>query len=243
MRLPAHTKRWQDLFWNELHPYPKMILSYCYDNANIAGFVDYNCNLWLTQIKGKLDSRYPEFTKKDLLNSLSDLKEKLISDGKNKLFIKDFLKHQMKLPLKKGNVDDNQIIMNLQSNLQRFNNAPEILEILNNVEEEKKLESVKKKSSKKRVVSSEFIAPKVEEFIDYFSENGFDEDLAIRAWKSYDSNNWHDSQNTPVRNWKQKCQNNWFRPENKKTEKGEGKSKIQTTMSVVEKMTKNPNLA
>ena len=68
MRLHAHTKRWQDLFWNELHPYPKMILSYCYDNADSAGFIDYSCSLWLTQMKGKLDSRYPEFTKKDLLN-------------------------------------------------------------------------------------------------------------------------------------------------------------------------------
>lgn len=241
MRLHAHTKRWQDLFWNELHPYPKMILSYCYDNADSAGFIDYSCSLWLTQMKGKLDSRYPEFTKKDLLNSLSDLKEKLISDGKHKLFIKDFLKHQMKLPLKKGNAEDNQIIMKLQSNLQRFNNASEIQEILNNIEEEKKLEPVKKKTSKKKEQSPNFIPPTVEEFIEYFEENNFDEELARRAWKSYDSNNWHDSQDTPVKNWRQKCQNNWFRPENKKTEKTEKKSKLETTMSVVEEMTRNPN--
>jgi hypothetical protein len=241
MRLPAHTKRWQDLFWNELHPYPKMILSYCYDNADLAGFIDYSCPLWLTQMKGKSDSRYPEFTKTDLLNSLSDLKEKLISDGKNKLFIKDFLKHQMKLPLKKGNTDDNQIILKLQSNLQRFNNAPEILEILNNIEEEKHIETVKKKPTKKKEKSIKLTPPKVEEFIEYFSENGFDEELARRAWRSYDSNDWKDSQDTPVRNWRQKCQNNWFRPENKKTEKEEKKSKLQTTMSVVEEMTRNPN--
>lgn len=243
MRLHAHTKRWQDLFWNELHPYPKMVLSYCYDNANSAGFVDYNCNLWLTQIKGKIDIRYPEFTKKDLLNSLSDLKEKLISDGKNKLFIKDFLKHQMKLPLNKGNVDDNQIIMKLQSNLQRFNNAPEILEILNNVEEENKSEPTKKRVIKKKQHSTEFIPPTIEEFIHYFEGNGFDEELARRAWNSYNSNNWHDSKDNPVRNWRMKCQNNWFRAENKKTDKVEKKSKIETTMSVVEKMTKNPNIA
>lgn len=241
MRLHAHTKRWQDLFWNELHPYPKMILSYCYDNADSAGFIDYSCSLWLTQMKGKIDSRYPEFTKKDLLNSLSDLKEKLISDGKHKLFIKDFLKHQMKLPLKKGNVEDNQIIMKLKSNLQRFNNASEIQEILNNIEEEKKSEPVKKKTTKKKEHSIDFKPPTVEEFIKYFKENEFDEELAVRAWRSYDSNDWKDSMDKPVRNWRQKCQNNWFRPENKKSEKGEKKSKLETTMSVVEEMTRNPN--
>ena len=147
----------------------------------------------------------------------------------------------MKLPLKKGNTEDDKIILKLQSNLQRFNNAPEIQEILNNIEEEKKLEPVKKKTSKKKEQSPNFIPPTVEEFIEYFEENNFDEELARRAWKSYDSNNWHDSQDTPVKNWRQKCQNNWFRPENKKTEKTEKKSKLETTMSVVEEMTRNPN--
>lgn len=237
MRLHAHTKRWQDLFWNELHPYPKMILSYCYDNADSAGFIDYSCSLWLTQMKGKLDSRYPEFTKKDLLNSLSDLKEKLISDGKNKLFIKDFLKHQMKLPLKKGNIEDNQIIMKLQSNLQRFNNAPEILEILNNIEEEKKAEPIKKTTRTKKA-PVEFVAPTIDEFISYFLENGFDEDLAKRAWNGYNVADWHDKNGDAVKNWKQKCQTTWFRPDNKPNVKGEKQSKTGTSMSVADELTR-----
>lgn len=242
MRLHAHTKRWQDLFWNELHPYPKMILSYCYDNADSAGFIDYSCSLWLTQMKGKLDSRYPEFTKKDLLNSLSDLKEKLISDGKHKLFIKDFLKHQMKLPLKKGNTEDNQIIMKLQSNLQRFNNASEIQEILNNIEEEKKVEPTKK-SIKIKKVTTEFIAPTIEEFSDFFIENGYRKEIAEKAWHGYNDAKWHDSKGSKVFSWKQKVRNNWFNPDNKEDApiKGEKKSKLETTMSVVEEMTRNPN--
>lgn len=240
MSIIVKTTRWSDLYWNDLHPYPKIVLCYIYDNCNNSGIIEFNSKLWLTQLKGKLDSRYPEFTKKDLLNSLFDLKEKLISDGKNKLFVKDYLKHQMKLPLKKGIIEHEQIIINLKSNLQRFNNAPEILEILNNIEEENKVEPTKKKPSKK-TSTSEFIAPSIDEFVDYFIENGFDEDLAKRAWKGYSDNKWRDSKDNPVRNWRQKCQNNWFRPENKKTEKEEKKSKIHTTMSVVEKMTKNPS--
>lgn len=238
MKILVSTQRWQDLYWNDLHPYPKILLCYCYDNANSAGFVDYNCNLWLTQIKGKLDSRYPEFTKKDLLNSLSDLKEKLISDGKNKLFIKDFLKHQMKLPLRKGNIEDNQIIMKLQSNLQRFNNAPEILEILNNIEEEKKVESIKKNTKVKKTVT-EFIAPTMQEFVDYFIENDYSEDVGKRAWTGYHEAKWHDSKGNPVKNWRQKCQNNWFKPEHKNGfSKGEKISKTGTSMSVSDELTR-----
>jgi hypothetical protein len=236
------TTRWQDSYWNDLHPYPKIVLCYIYDNCNNSGIIEFNSNLWLTQLKGKLDKRYPEFTKEDLLNSLSDLKEKLVSDGKKKLFIKDFLKHQMKLPLKKGNLEDNQIILNLQSNLQRFNNAPEILEILNNVEEEKKVEPIKK-TTKVKKNTTEFIAPTIEEFVDFFVENGYRKDIGEKAWNGYNDAKWHDSKGTKVFSWKQKVRNNWFNPENKEgsDSKGDKKSKLQTTMSVVAEMTRNPN--
>ncbi len=244
MAVLVKTSRWQDLYWNELHPYPKILLCFLYDTAN-AGFVDYNCNLWLAQLKGKLDERYPTFTKNDLMNSLEDLKEKLISDGKNKLYIKDFLRHQAKLPLKRGNNEDNQIISKLQSNLQRFNNAPEIQEILNNVEEENKAEPIKKTtrtSTRTKSPTTEFIAPTLEEFLDYFIENDYSEDVGKRAWKGYHDAKWHDSRGNKVLNWKQKCQNNWFKPEHKNgLAKEEKKSKLETTMSVVERMTTNPN--
>lgn len=231
------TTRWQDSYWNDLHPYPKIVLCYIYDNCNNSGIIEFNSNLWLTQLKGKLDKRYPEFTKEDLLNSLSDLKEKLISDGKKKLFIKDFLKHQMKLPLKKYNAEDNQIILNLQSNLQRFNNAPEILEILNNIEEEKKVEPIKKTTRTKKV-PVEFVAPTIDEFISYFLENGFEEELAKRAWNGYHVANWHDKNGHPVKNWRQKCQTTWFRPDNKPKEKGEKISKTGTSISVADELTR-----
>jgi len=231
------TTRWNDLYWNELHPYPKILLCYLYDTADY-GFVDYNCNLWMTQLKGKLDSRYPEFTKKDLMNSLEDLKEKLISDGKNKLFIKDFLKHQMKLPLKKGNTEDDKIILKLQSNLQRFKNAPEIIEILNNIEEEKKVESVKK-TTKVKKTATEFTAPTIDEFVDFFIENGYKKEIAEKAWHGYNDAKWHDSKGTKVFSWKQKVRNNWFNPENKAGfNKGEKISKTGTSMSVADELTR-----
>lgn len=163
----VQTQRWRDLFWNELHPYPKILLCYIYDNADSAGFIDYSASLWLTQLKGKSDNKYSEFTKKDLLNSLADLKDKLVSNGKNKLFIKDFLKHQKKLPLIRGNEESDSIIEKLKSNLFKFNNAKEIQDILDSVKEPEIIEE-SVVTNQKRNTAKKFVAPSYEVFKEYY---------------------------------------------------------------------------
>ncbi|HOV97869.1 MAG TPA: DUF6291 domain-containing protein [bacterium] len=60
-----------------------------------------------------------------------------------------------------------------------------------------------------------FIAPTPEDVIKYFKENGYDENLASRAFKYYDTANWKDSKGKQVKNWKQKMQGVWFKEENK----------------------------
>jgi hypothetical protein len=75
-------------------------------------------------------------------------------------------------------------------------------------------------SSKKQVESrkqKDMVPPTVEEVILYFTENGFSESLARRAFKSYSVADWHDSQGKKVMNWKQKMINVWFKEENKGT--------------------------
>jgi uncharacterized protein YdaU (DUF1376 family) len=63
--------------------------------------------------------------------------------------------------------------------------------------------------------SKEFVAPTLEEFKNYFNENGFTSELGERAWKGYDAAGWKDSNGNPVKNWKQKCQHVWFSDSNK----------------------------
>lgn len=63
-----------------------------------------------------------------------------------------------------------------------------------------------------------FVAPTLDEFKTYFLQNGFSLELAERAWKGYDSAQWHDSNGNKVRNWKQKCHNVWFKSENKEAQ-------------------------
>jgi len=161
----AESKKWQDNFYVELHPYPKLVLNYIYDNCQ-AGFIEYIPNLWLTQIQGIIkDKKYPIFTKNDLINSLSDLKIKLLSDGKKKLFIKDYLKHQKKLPLISGIEENDWIIDKLTSNLEGFGNPKEISDILKNVRDIKEIEKENKKKVKEK---KRFVVPLREEFKEYY---------------------------------------------------------------------------
>ena len=75
--------------------------------------------------------------------------------------------------------------------------------------------SVSDSVSVSKINTKVFIAPTPEDVIKYFKENGYDENLAIRVFKYYDTANWKDSKGKQVKNWKQKMQGVWFKEENK----------------------------
>lgn len=66
----------------------------------------------------------------------------------------------------------------------------------------------------KGVLRGKFIPPSSQEVIDYFKQNGYREEVAIKAYNGYDVNNWIDSRGKPIKNWKQKMIQVWFSPEN-----------------------------
>lgn len=225
----VETSRWNDSFFIELSPYAKITLCLLYDRSNEAGIFDAHIPSMEVQLK---------MNKESIKNALIELKPLLLSDGKNKLFIKEFLRHQMKLPLRRGSVENDWIISKLQSNLQRFNNAPEILEILNNIEDEKKVEPVKKIVKVKKE-PNELIIPSIEEFSDFFVENGYRKDIGENTWRGYNDAKWHDSKGNKVFNWKQKVRHNWFKPYNEiGYNKEVSKSKTNVSFSVSEELTR-----
>ena len=73
---------------------------------------------------------------------------------------------------------------------------------------------VKESKVKKKKVNI-FIPPILDDVKQYFKENGYKEDTAIKMFKSYSINDWKDSNDKPVKNWKQKAINVWFKDENK----------------------------
>jgi len=60
-----------------------------------------------------------------------------------------------------------------------------------------------------------FIAPRKENVINYFVENGYTATAGEKAFEYYNIADWHDASGKKIKNWKQKMQGVWFKPENK----------------------------
>jgi hypothetical protein len=82
--------------------------------------------------------------------------------------------------------------------------------------ERKRKEIKEKKESKRKGVYNMFLPdPEINEFIQFFTDNGFDKNIAEEAWHRYDANNWHDSNGVKIENWKRQVKLVYFRKENK----------------------------
>jgi DNA-binding MarR family transcriptional regulator len=75
-----------------------------------------------------------------------------------------------------------------------------------------------------------FVPPTEDEVKVFFRENGYTEEVAIRAFKHYEDNDWKDSYNNKVLNWKSKMRNNWFKDQYKIQE---SKIKVRDTFGSI----------
>lgn len=234
MKRLVETERWRDSFFVELHPNAKLLLSYIYDTCNDAGFIDLNWAIWESQLNMPKD-----FIK----TSLNALQKLLLSDKKKKLFIKDFLKHQRKLPLIKGNEESDLIIEKLESNLKKFNDAPEILEILNSVRlPEKEEEKESTRSPRKK-----FSAPKYEVFEEYYLSEKPETDIEnIKdLYDHYVKVGWKTTSGTKISDYEAAIRNAIRRDEKKSNTyqgqrqyKNDKPSRTEVTLNVVDTLKK-----
>ena len=84
----------------------------------------------------------------------------------------------------------------------------------NNATKESKVKE--SKEEKKKIKKKSFSPPIRNEVIQFFLDNGFSEESAIKAFNYYQEGSWIDSRGAPVQNWKQKMRGVWFKDENKK---------------------------
>ena len=238
MKRLVETDRWRDSWFIELHPFSKLLLSYLYDNCDDAGFIDLNYSVWSVQLR---------MEKIHIIESLKELKPALLSDTKKKIFIKDFLKHQKKLPLIKGNEEHEWIMLKLKSNADKFNNSNFILDIINN---QMVIKESKTKGSNSNKVRKTFVEPTFEELKEYYLS---EEPNAILTdiqdiYDHYVSCGWTVGKNKPMVDWqsavrkairnKIKFSNNRinFNSNNNDTKKT---SRTETTLSVVDELKQN----
>jgi hypothetical protein len=105
----SNTEKWKDLWFSNLSPHGKLLFFYFVENCDNAGFFEVNKKFMLF---------HTGFTEQELLSAGTEIKKSYIrsKDG-NKLWFKNFLKYQKKLPLNSLNNSHKQIISLLQENL------------------------------------------------------------------------------------------------------------------------------
>jgi len=235
MKRLVETDRWKDSWFIELHPNAKLLLSYLYDNCDDGGFIDLNYSLWSTQLNMQKDF---------IVTSLKALQSVLLSDTKKKLFIKDFLLHQKNLPLTKGVEKDDWIITKLKNNLSKFNDAPEIFNILDNhITDPNEIKTTKGRVSKKKT----FVEPTFEELKAYYLKEKPDANLSAieDIYDHYVGCGWVVGKNKPMVDW-EACVRRAIRNEEKfsksKTNYGSSenkKSRTEVILSVADRLKKN----
>lgn len=74
---------------------------------------------------------------------------------------------------------------------------------------------IKKPNGKPKGKPKKNLPENENEIINYFIENGYNKESAIKFFRYYSESNWKDSNGKNVLNWKQKAQSVWFKEENK----------------------------
>jgi len=98
-----------------------------------------------------------------------------------------------------------------------------------------------KDTVKDSVISKKFIAPSLEEFLEYIKECGYRVD-GENIYRGYEVNNWKDSRDKQIKNWKMKLRQVWFKEENKII-KPENIDWEKVTIEEAREMLKNEDLS
>jgi hypothetical protein len=109
----SNTEKWKDLWFSNLSPHAKLLFFYFVENCDNAGFFEVNKKFMLF---------HTGFNEQELMDAGIELKKSYIKskDG-TKLWFKNFLKYQKKLPLNYSNRSHKQIISIIEENLANEN--------------------------------------------------------------------------------------------------------------------------
>lgn len=206
MKRFSETDKWKDEWFASLSVIEKVVFLFLIDNCDNAGFFEINTrvNSFLIGIK-----------EDEYLGAIKGLNRGLIASKDGKIFwIKNFLFHQKNLPLNQENNAHRQIINIIALKQSLFKVL--FTEILG--ANEGLISPIGIGIGKGKGGVGGKTIPTVEDFKEYFNTNGYNLDVAVRAWGGYDAAGWKDSQGNVIKNWKQKCQHVWFKPEHKTQE-------------------------
>jgi hypothetical protein len=201
----SNIDKWKDLWFSNLSPHAKLLFFYFVENCDNAGFFEVNKKFMLF---------YTGLNEEQLMEAGTELKKSYIkSQDGTKLWFKNFLKYQKKLPLNSANNVHKQIITLIQDNLSdetKFKGNAVINSLLptdlqvGKVTRKKREVSEEVNSNELPIVKTQrFIKPSTEEVFEYMVEKEF-EFAKIESQKFinfFESKGWKVGKN-PMKSWK-----------------------------------------
>jgi hypothetical protein len=201
----SNTEKWKDLWFSNLSPHGKLLFFYFVENCDNAGFFEVNKKFMLF---------HTGFTEKELMDAGTEIKKSYMKskDG-TRLWLRNFLKYQKKLPLNSLNNSHKQIIILLQENLSdetKFKGNEIINYLLPadlQVGKRRKSEVVKTDKSTQTEIPvnrpQRFIKPSKEDIFNFMVEKEFEmaKSQSELFYNFYESKGWKIGKNSMVR-WK-----------------------------------------
>lgn len=200
----TNIEKWKDLWFSNLSPNAKLLFFYFVENCDNAGFFEVNKKFMLF---------HTGLDEKQLYDAGNELKKSYVksADG-TKLWFKNFLKYQKKIPLNSANNMHKQVILIIQENLAdetKFKGNAILNSLLPNdlqivKPQRKKRELVDEPNSENQVPKqTKFIKPSIEDVYNFMVEKEF-EFAKIEAEKFinfFESKGWKVGKN-PMKVWK-----------------------------------------
>jgi|694.fasta_scaffold00928_65 hypothetical protein len=193
--------KWKDTWFSELSPNAKLLFIFIVENCDNAGIYEINKKFMLVYLNLKDD---------ELAKAVTELRKCYVKSKDEKfIWVKNFLKHQKKLPLNESNKVHKQIISIIKdavSKENRFSHCKEMIELLpENVfaDFENKTKSKPKKTTHDvEEKPTRFVKPSQQEVADYMRERNFNfyNAESVKFCSYFESNGWKVGKNT-MKSW------------------------------------------
>lgn len=198
------TNKWDDAWFSELSNDAKVLFYYISEKCNNAGFYEINKKVMLVQ------TNMNEARSRECFTELK--KAYVMSVDRKTVWLKNFIKHQRKLPLKENVSNHKQIINFLKLNLENPEKFPENKEIIDLLPlsikpvKEVKIEIIKE------VVEpvKRFVKPTTDEIKAYMELKNIPnaENESNNFFNFYESKGWKVGKN-PMKSWKSAIDGTW----------------------------------
>lgn len=201
----TNIEKWKDLWFSDLSPHAKLLFFYFVENCDNAGFFEVNKKFMLF---------YLGLNEQELMDAGIELKKSYIKskDG-TKLWFKNFLKYQKKLPLNASSNVHKQIIALIQDNLSdetKFKGnvvinsiLPSELQMGKNLRKKRDVSETDVSEEIPIVKTPRFIKPSIDEIFEYMVEKEFEfaKTESTLFYNFYESKGWKVGKN-PMIIWK-----------------------------------------